>query len=64
VSGFERLTANLKAPEYEGFDENNVTRFHHVLRLGDTEMGGQGDSARRPVAPSPRPKLSRTQGRT
>ena len=33
VQSFERLTANLKAPEYEGFDENNVTRFHHNLRL-------------------------------
>jgi hypothetical protein len=33
VSSFERLTANLKAPELEGFDENNVTRFHHQLRL-------------------------------
>ncbi len=33
VSSFERLAANLKAPEYEGFDENNVTRFHHNLRL-------------------------------
>jgi hypothetical protein len=61
VSSFERLAANLKAPEYEGFDENNVTRFHHVLRLGDMEiwrqgdkeMGGQGDSA-----PSPRRQVS------
>ena len=33
VSSFERLAANLKAPELEGFDENNVTRFHHNLRL-------------------------------
>lgn len=33
VCTFERLTANMKAPEYEGFDENNVTRFHHNLRL-------------------------------
>jgi hypothetical protein len=33
VRSFERLTANLKAPEYEGFDENNITRFHHGLRL-------------------------------
>jgi hypothetical protein len=33
VSSFERLAANLKAPEYEGFDENNVTRFHHNLKL-------------------------------
>jgi hypothetical protein len=33
MSSFERLAANLKAPELEGFDENNVTRFHHQLRL-------------------------------
>jgi len=33
VSSFERLAANLKAPELEGFDENNVTCFHHQLRL-------------------------------
>jgi hypothetical protein len=33
VSSFQRLAANLKAPELEGFDENNVTRFHHQLRL-------------------------------
>ncbi|GIW56613.1 MAG: hypothetical protein KatS3mg082_3017 [Nitrospiraceae bacterium] len=33
VSSFERLAANLKAPELEGFDENNVTRFYHQLRL-------------------------------
>ncbi|GIW20834.1 MAG: type III restriction endonuclease subunit R [Chloroflexota bacterium] len=33
VRSFERLAANLKAPEFEGFDENNVTRFHHNLRL-------------------------------
>ncbi|GIW90226.1 MAG: hypothetical protein KatS3mg109_0658 [Pirellulaceae bacterium] len=33
VPSFDRLTANLKAPEFEGFDENNVTRFHHNLRL-------------------------------
>ena len=33
VSSFERLATNLKAPELEGFDENNVTRFHHQLRL-------------------------------
>ncbi|AHB89505.1 type III restriction-modification system restriction subunit R [Thermosynechococcus sp. NK55a] len=55
VSSFERLAANLKAPELEGFDENNVTRFHHVLRLGDMETRGQGDrspSPRRQVSPS------------
>ncbi len=33
VRSFERLAANLRAPEYEGFDENNTTRFHHGLRL-------------------------------
>jgi hypothetical protein len=33
VSSFERLAANLNAPEYEGFDENNVSRFFHALRL-------------------------------
>jgi len=33
VSSFDRLAANLKAPELEGFDENNVTRFHHQMRL-------------------------------
>lgn len=33
VSSFERLAANPKAPELEGFDENNVSRFHHQLRL-------------------------------
>jgi len=33
VSSFERLADNLKAPELEGFDENNVTRFYHALCL-------------------------------
>ena len=33
VPSFERLADNLKAPELEGFDENNVTRFYHQLRL-------------------------------
>jgi hypothetical protein len=33
ASGFERLATNLKAPELEGFDENNVTRFYHALCL-------------------------------
>lgn len=33
VSSFERLTANLKAPELEGFDENNVSRFYQSLCL-------------------------------
>jgi len=30
---FDQLAANLKAPEYEGFDENNVSRFHQNMRL-------------------------------
>jgi hypothetical protein len=33
VRTFDQLAANLKASEYEGFDENNVSRFHHNLRL-------------------------------
>jgi hypothetical protein len=33
VSKFEDLAAKLKAPEFEGFDENNVTRFYHALCL-------------------------------
>lgn len=33
VSRFEHLAINLKAPELEGLDENNVSRFHHQLRL-------------------------------
>lgn len=33
VSSFERLAANLKDPQLEGFDENNVSRFHHALCL-------------------------------
>jgi hypothetical protein len=33
VQTFEQLAAHLKAPEYEGFDEANVSRFHHGLRL-------------------------------
>jgi hypothetical protein len=33
VSSFDRLVANLKAPELEGFDENNVSRFHRQIRL-------------------------------
>ena len=31
VSKFEDLADKLKAPELEGFDENNVTRFYHAL---------------------------------
>jgi hypothetical protein len=33
VSKFDHLADKLKAPELEGFDENNVTRFYHALRL-------------------------------
>lgn len=33
VSSFELLAANLKAPELEGFDENNVSRFYQALCL-------------------------------
>jgi hypothetical protein len=33
VSKFKDLAAKLKAPELEGFDENNVTRFYHALCL-------------------------------
>ena len=33
VLSFERLATNLKAPKLEGFDEDNVTLFHHQLRL-------------------------------
>jgi hypothetical protein len=33
VSKFEHLADKLKAPELEGFDENNVTRFYHALCL-------------------------------
>jgi hypothetical protein len=33
ASNFEDLTAHLKASDLEGFDENNVTRFYHALRL-------------------------------
>ena len=33
VRSFDRLAASLKAPEFEGFDENNVSLFHHNLKL-------------------------------
>jgi hypothetical protein len=33
VSKFEHLAAKLKAPELEGLDEDNVTRFYSALRL-------------------------------
>ncbi|MGC8731600.1 MAG: DEAD/DEAH box helicase family protein, partial [Halothiobacillaceae bacterium] len=33
VSSFKDLTENLKGPELEGFDENNVSRFYHALCL-------------------------------
>ncbi|MBU4356844.1 MAG: DEAD/DEAH box helicase family protein [Proteobacteria bacterium] len=32
VSSFERLTENMKAPELEGFDEDNVSRYYRFLR--------------------------------
>lgn len=51
VSSFERLTANLKAPEYEGVDENNVTRF--CQRLSDMVTWRQWD-----VTQSPCPQVS------
>ncbi len=48
MSNFERLAAYLKAPELEGFDENNISRFYHVLRLRDwgTERWGDGGTGR------------------
>ena len=44
VSSFDRLAANLKAPELEGSDENNVSRFYHVLRRRDwgSKRWGEG----------------------
>ncbi|MBX5494090.1 MAG: DEAD/DEAH box helicase family protein [Bryobacteraceae bacterium] len=33
VSNFEGLAKNLMAPELEGFDENNISRFYHQLQL-------------------------------
>ncbi len=33
VSSFERLATNLKAPELEGFDKNNVSRFYDAVCL-------------------------------
>jgi hypothetical protein len=33
MRSFDRLAASLKAPEFEGFDENNVSLFHHNLKL-------------------------------
>jgi len=32
VSNFNQLADGMKSPELEGFDEDNVTRFYHVLR--------------------------------
>ena len=32
VNSFEDLAAELKAPELEGFDEENCSRYSHVLR--------------------------------
>ena len=31
ISSFDKLAAGIKEPEQEGFDEDNVTRFYHVL---------------------------------
>jgi len=33
MRSFDRLAASLKAPEFEGFDENNISLFHHNLKL-------------------------------
>jgi hypothetical protein len=44
VRSLERLAANLKAPELEGFGGNNVSRFYHALSLY--------------IAPEQRPNLS------
>jgi len=33
VRSFDQLARNLRDPECEGFDENNVSRFYHQLRL-------------------------------
>jgi hypothetical protein len=32
VRSFEDLAAELKAPELEGFDEENISRYYHILR--------------------------------
>ena len=32
VPNFERLTENMKGPELEGFDEDNVSRYYRFLR--------------------------------
>jgi len=32
VSSFDQLSEGMKIPELEGFDEDNVSRFYHVLR--------------------------------
>ena len=32
VNSFEDLAAELKAPELEGFDEENFSRYYHILR--------------------------------
>lgn len=32
VSSFDHLAEGMKIPELEGFDEDNVSRFYHVLR--------------------------------
>jgi len=33
VTRFEQLAERMRAPELEGFDENNVSKFYHSLRL-------------------------------
>lgn len=33
VSSFEKLAERMRAPELEGFDENNVSKFYQNLRL-------------------------------
>ena len=31
ISSFDKLAEGMKEPEQEGFDEDNVTRFHNIL---------------------------------
>src|SRR5437764_1168662 len=33
VNRFEELSEDLKGPHLEGLDENNVSKFHHALKL-------------------------------
>jgi hypothetical protein len=39
VSSFDVLAESLKDPSYEGFDEDNVSHFHRVLRARLFERG-------------------------